>query len=138
VKRISYQSIAYSVTHSFLNDIIAKDYLYLEDKLNNINIEELSLVDKIFVVMCVNYRHKAISTKNYLRREYNIEVSEDDIFHVLLECQCSDIEITAMAKAFFYYDYNKSEILDKQIDYINEHGKIDLPYTYEFTSIKSE
>lgn len=63
MKRISYQRIAYLVTHNFLNDIIAKDYLYLEDKLNNINFEELSLVDKIFVVMCVNYRHKVISTK---------------------------------------------------------------------------
>ena len=121
MKRISYQRIAYLVTHNFLNDIIAKDYLYLEDKLNNINFEELSLVDKIFVVMCVNYRHKVISTKNHLRREYNIEISEDDVFHVLLECQCFDIEITAMAKSYLYYDFSKSEILDEQIEHINEY-----------------
>lgn len=55
MKHISYQRIAYSVTHSFLDEIMAKDYLYLEDKLNNIKFEELSLVDKIFVIMCVNY-----------------------------------------------------------------------------------
>lgn len=136
MKRISYQRIAYSVTHSFLDEIMAKDYLYLEDKLNNIKFEELSLVDKIFVVMCVNYKHKVISTKNYLRREYNITVSEDDVFHVLLECQCFDIEITAMAKAYLYYDFSKSEILDEQIDYINKYGEIDLPYTYEFHEIE--
>lgn len=132
MKRISYQRIAYSVTHSFLDEIMAKDYLYLKDKLNNINIEELSLVDKIFVIICVNYRHKVISTKNYLRRKYNIEISEDDVFHVLLECQCFDIEITAMAKAYLYYDFSKSEILDEQIEHINEYGEIDLPYTYEY------
>ena len=134
MKRISYQRIAYSVTHSFLDEIMAKDYLYLEDKLNNIKFEELSLVDKVFVVMCVNYKHKVISTKNYLRREYNITVSEDDVFHVLLECQCFDIEITA--KAYLYYDFSKSEILDEQIDYINKYGEIDLPYTYEFHEIE--
>ena len=39
MKRVSYQRIAYLVTHNFLNDIIAKDYLYLEDKLKNINFE---------------------------------------------------------------------------------------------------
>lgn len=136
MKRISYQRIAYLVTHNFLNDIIAKDYLYLEDKLNNINFEELSLVDKIFVVMCVNYRHKVISTKNHLRREYNIEISEDDVFHVLLECQCFDIEITAMAKSYLYYDFSKSEILDEQIEHISEYGEIDLPYTYAFHEIE--
>ena len=136
MKRISYQRIAYLVTHNFLNKNIAKDYLYLEDKLNNIKFEELSLVDKVFVVMCVNYKHKVISTKNYLRREYNITVSEDDVFHVLLECQCFDIEITAMAKAYLYYDFSKSEILDEQIDYINKYGEIDLPYTYEFHEIE--
>ena len=136
MKRISYQRIAYSVTHSFLDEIMAKDYLYLEDKLNNIKFEELSLVDKVFVVMWFNYKHKVISTKNYLRREYNITVSEDDVFHVLLECQCFDIEITAMAKAYLYYDFSKSEILDEQIDYINKYGEIDLPYTYEFHEIE--
>lgn len=47
MKRISYQRIAYLVTHNFLDEEIAKDYLYLEDKLNNINFEELSLVDRI-------------------------------------------------------------------------------------------
>lgn len=136
MKRISYQRIAYSVTHSFLDEIMAKDYLYLEDKLNNINFEELSLVDKIFVAMCISYRHKVVSTKNYLRREYNITISEDDVFHVLLKCQSFDIEITAMAKAYLYYNFSKSEILDEQIDYINKYGEIDLPYTYEFHKIE--
>jgi uncharacterized protein YlxP (DUF503 family) len=136
MKRISYQSIAYLVTHNFLNDIIAKDYLYLEDKLNNINIKELSLVDKIFVVMCTEYKHKTHCVTNELKQEYNIEISEDDVFHVLLECQCFDIEITAMAKAYLYYDFSKSEILDEQIDYINKYGEIDLPYTYEFHKIE--
>lgn len=32
MKRISYQRIAYLVTHNFLNENIAKDYLYLVDK----------------------------------------------------------------------------------------------------------
>lgn len=133
---ISYQRIAYLVTRNFLDEVIAKDYLHLKDKLDNINIEELSLVDKIFVSMCIAYKHKILTTQNYLRREYNIEVSEDDVFHVLLECQCFDIEITAMAKAYLYYDFSQSEILDGQIDYINKYGEIDLPYTYEFHEIE--
>lgn len=136
MRNISYLSIAFLVYRNLLSKNIAKDYLYLEDKLNNINFEELSLVDKIFVAMCVNYRHRVISAKNYLRREYNIEISEDDVFHVLLECQCFDIEITAMAKAYLYYDFSKSEILDEQIEHINEYGEIDLPYTYEFHEIE--
>ena len=136
MKRISYQRIAYLVTHNFLNENIAKDYLYLEDKLNNINFEELSLIDKIFVAMCTEYKHKTHCVTNELKQEYNIEVSEDDVFHVLLECQCFDIEITAMAKAYLYYDFSKSEILDEQIDYINKYGEIDLPYTYEFHKIE--
>lgn len=74
MKRISYQRITYLVTHNFLDEVIAKGYLYLEDKLNNINFEGLSLVDKIFVVMCVNYRHKVSSTKNYLKREYFFKI----------------------------------------------------------------
>ena len=69
MKRISYQSIAYLVTHNFLNDIIAKDYLYLEDKLNNINFEELSLVDKIFVAMCTEYKHKTHCVTGELKYE---------------------------------------------------------------------
>ena len=136
MKRISYQRIAYLVTRNFLDEVIAKDYLYLEDKLSNINIEELSLVDKIFVSMCIAYKHKVLTTQTYLRREYNIEVSEEDVSHVLLECQCFDIEITAMAKAYLYYDFSQSKILDEQIDYINKYGEIDLPYTYEFHEIE--
>ena len=136
MKRISYQRIAYSVTHSFLDEIMAKDYLYLEDKLNNIKFEELSLVDKIFVAMCIEYPHKTHCVAGELKYEYSIEVSEDDVFHVLLECQCFDIEITAMAKAYLYYDFSKSEILDEQIEHINEYGEIDLPYTYEFHKIE--
>lgn len=136
MKRISYQSIAYLVTHNFLDEVIAIDYLYLEGKLNNINFEDLSLVDKIFVVMCTEYKHRTHCVTNELKYEYNIEISEDDVFHVLLECQCFDIEITAIAKAYLYYDFSKSEILDKQIEHINEYGEIDLPYTYEFHETK--
>lgn len=94
MKRISYQSIAYLVTHNFLNDVIAKDYLYLEDKLNNINFEKLSLIDKIFIIMCTEHPHTTYCVAGELKYEYNINVSEDDVFHVLLECQCFDIEIT--------------------------------------------
>ena len=86
--------------------------------------------------MCIAYKHKVLTTQNYLRREYNIEVSEEDVSHVLLECQCFDIEITAMAKAYLYYDFSQSKILDEQIDYINKYGEIDLPYTYEFHEIE--
>lgn len=136
MKRISYQSIAYLVTHNFLNNIIAKDYLYLKNKLSNVNFEDLSLVDKIFVVMCTEYKHRTYCVTKELEFEYNIEVSEDDVFHVLLECQCFDIEITAMAKAYLYYDFSKSEILDEQIKHINKYGEIDLPYTYEFHEIE--
>ena len=133
---ISYQRIAYLVTRNFLDDVIAKDYLYMKDKLSNINIKELSLVDKIFVVICIVYKHNVSSTKNYLRRKYNIEVSEGDVFYTLLKCQCFDIEITAMAKAYLYYDCKKAEILDDQIEHINKYGEIDLPYTYEFHKTK--
>lgn len=132
MKHISYQSIAYLVTHNFLNEEIAKDYLYLENKLSNVNFEDLALVDKIFVVMCTEYPHKTHCVTGELKYEYNIEISEDDVFHVLLECQCFDIEITAIAKAYLYYNFSKSEILDEQIRHINKYGEIDLPYTYEF------
>lgn len=70
MKRISYQSIAYSVTHSFLDEIMAKDYLYLEDKLNKIKFEELSLVDKIFVVMCTENKHRINSCKVELKNTF--------------------------------------------------------------------
>lgn len=136
MKYILYQRIAYLVTHNLFSENIAKDYLHLEDKLNNINFEELSLVDKIFVVMCTEYKHRTHCVAGELKYEYNIEVSEDDVFHVLLECQCFDIEITAMAKAYLYYDFSKSEILDEQIEHINKYGEIDLPYTYEFHEIE--
>ena len=117
MKRISYQRIAYLVTHNLFSENIAKDYLHLEDKLNNINFEELSLVDKIFVVMCTEYKHRTHCVAGELKYEYNIE-------------------ITAMAKAYLYYDFSKSEILDEQIEHINEYGEIDLPYTYEFHEIE--
>lgn len=134
---IPYQKIAYDINRSFLDENIAKSYLHLKEKLDSINIEEISLIDKIFVVMCLSCRHSSFAVTKELKYEYNIEVSDDDVFHILLECQCSDIEITAMAKAFLYYDFSMSEILDEQIDYINKNGKIDLPYTYKFTSIES-
>lgn len=136
MKRISYQRIAYLVTHNFLDEDIAKDYLYLEEKLNNINFEELSLIDKIFVIMCTEHPHTTHCVTGMLKYEYNIEVSEDDVLHVLLNCQCFDIEITAMAKAYLYYDFSKSEILEEQIRHINKYGEIDLPYTYEFHEIE--
>lgn len=65
MKRISYQRIAYLVTDNFLDEVIAKGYLYLKGKLNNINFEELSHVDKIFVAMYVNYKHKVILHGNF-------------------------------------------------------------------------
>lgn len=133
---ISYISIAFLVYRRLLSKDIAKDYLYLEEKLNNINFEELSLIDKIFVIMCTEHPHTTHCVTGMLKYEYNIEVSEDDVLHVLLDCQCFDIEITAMAKAYLYYDFSKSEILEEQIKHINKYGEIDLPYTYEFHEIE--
>lgn len=136
MRNISYLSIAFLIYRKLLSEDIAKDYLYLEDKLNNINFEKLSLIDKIFIVMCTEHPHTTYCVTGMLKYEYKINVSEDDVFHVLLECQCFDIEITAMAKAYLYYDFSKSEILDEQIRYINKYGEIDLPYTYEFHEIE--
>mgnify|MGYP001045719043 FL=1 len=39
-----------------------------------------------------------------LEYKYNINVSKNDVYNILVECQCFDIEITIMPK--FFCDIN--------------------------------
>lgn len=128
--KINYQDIAYRITKNFINKNSAEFFLYWENKINNINIRSLSLVDKVFVLMCLN--HKIGGVPLDLEYKYNIEISKDDIYNILTKCQCFDIEITIMAKSFLWYQFNGTNNLNNQISYIQEHSCIDLPYTYDF------
>ena len=96
-----------------------------------INSIDLPLVDKVFVLMCQNLKIGSVSWD--LEHEYNIKINEDDVYNILTKCQCSDIEITIMAKSFLWYQFNGTGDLDEQIDYIQEHCSIDLPYTYDLS-----
>lgn len=63
-----------------------------------INISDLSLVDKVFVLMCQNLKIGSVPWN--LEHEYNIKINEDDEYNILTKYQCFDIEITIMAKFF--------------------------------------
>ena len=128
-ENINYQNIAYRITKGFLSKNSAEFYLYWENKMDAINISNLSLVDKVFVLMCQN--PKIGSVPQDLEHEYNIKINEDDAYNILTKCQCFDIEITIMAKSFLWYQFNGTGNLEEQIDYIQEHGSIDLPYKYD-------
>lgn len=132
-KSISYSSVVYSITKGFIDKNSAEFYLYWQDKIDGIDISNLSIVDKVFVLMCNRYNINGILRN--LETEYNIKINEDDVYNILVKCQCFDIEITIMAKSFFRYKYMAS-FIDEQIDYIQEHSSIDLPYTYDI--IKKE
>lgn len=127
---INYQSIAYRIAKGFLSRNSAEFYLQWENKINNITIDDKPLVDKIFILMCRNWKIGGILLE--LEHKYNIKINKDDIYNILTECQCFDLEITVMAKSFLYHELNGNGNLDNQIDYIQYHGEIDLPYTYEF------
>lgn len=129
--KINYQNIAYRITKGFLNRNSAEFYLQWENKINNITIDDKPIVDKIFILMCRNWKIGGILLE--LERRYNIKISKEDAYNILTTCQCFDIEITVMAKSFLYYELNSSGNIDDQIYYIQEHGCIDLPYTYEFS-----
>lgn len=125
---INYKSIAYSVTKGYLDERTAKFYLHWQEKLKNIDFMNLSLVDKVFVVMC--QEQKLGSTWWELKQEHHIVMEEKEVYDILLNCQCYDIEITAMAKSFLYYQYSNTKGLEEQIYSIRSYGKIDLPYEY--------
>lgn len=127
--KINYQNIAYRIAKGFLSKNSAEFYLYWENKINNINISSISLVDKVFVLMCLNLKIGSVPLA--LEYEYNIKISKDDVYNILTKCQCFDIEITIMAKSFLWYQFNGTDNLGDQISYIQEHGSIDLPYTYD-------
>lgn len=129
-KRISYSSVVYSITKGFIDKDSAEFYLYWQDKMDSVDISNLSIVDKVFVLMCNRYKINGILRN--LEVEYNIKINEDDVYNILTKCQCSDIEITIMVKSFFRYKCGVS-FIDEQIDYIQEHGSIDLPYTYDLS-----
>lgn len=128
-KQIRYQNIAYAITKDFLNNEKAEFYLYFQNKLNDIDIASMSLVDKVFILMCKKYKISRVLLE--LNHKYNIRINKDDTYNILTKCQCFDIEITVMAKSFLYYELNGTGNIDDQIYYIQEHGCIDLPYTYE-------
>lgn len=98
-KRISYSSVVYSITKGFIDKDSAEFYLYWQDKMDSIDIICLPIVDKVFVLMCKGYKINEILRN--LENEYNIKISESDVYNILTDCQCSDIEITIMAKSFF-------------------------------------
>lgn len=126
---IPYRSIAYAITKRYLNKDSAEFYLYWEEKLNNVDFPKLSMVDKVFVIMCQWQRIG--STWRELKEEHQINITEDDVYNILLNCQCYDIEITAMAKSFLYYQFSRTRGLEDQIYYITKHGEIELPYEYK-------
>lgn len=125
----SYESLAYSIIKGFINEDKAKFYLYWKDKINTINITNMPIVDKIFVLMC--QEHKVGGVKWELKHTYNLDIDEDDVYYILKDCQCYDIEITAMAKSFLRYQYTGTKGLEDQIYHIMKHGNTDLPYTYK-------
>lgn len=127
--KINYQNIAYRITKGFINRNSAEFYIYWENKINDININNLSLVDKVFVLICQNLKIGSVPLA--LEHEYNIKISKDDVYNILTKCQCFDIEITIMAKSFLWYQFNGTDNLGDQISYIQEHGSIGLPYTYD-------
>lgn len=127
--KINYQNIAYRIAKGFLSRNSAEFYLQWEDKINNITIDDKSIVDKIFILMCRNCKISGILLE--LEHRYTIKINKEDVNNILTKCQCFDIEITVMAKSFLYYEINDTGNLGDQIDYIQEHGSIDLPYTYE-------
>lgn len=43
-----------------------------------------------------------------------------------MSCQCFDIEITIMAKSFLWHNLNGTNQLTEQIDFIHQHGNINL------------
>ncbi len=129
IEMINYQNIAYRITKGFLSKNSVEFYLYWENKIDNINIDNLSLVDKIFVLMCNHFKIGGVSWD--LDHKYNIRINKDDVYSILTKCQCFDIEITIMAKSFLLYQFNGTDSLGEQINYIQEHGSIDLPYTYD-------
>lgn len=126
---INYKSVAYSISKGFIDKEKAKFYLYWEDKIDNIDISIISIVDKVFVLMCQEQRIGVIPYE--LSREYNIKIKEDDVYNILTKCQCFDIEITVMAKSFLWYQFSGTIGLEEQIYHIMNYGEIDLPYTYE-------
>lgn len=123
---INYKSIAYSVVKHFLNKDSVEFYLYWENKISNIDVSELSLIDKIFVIMC--QEQKLGMTWFELKNEYQVDINKDNVYDILLNYQCSDIEITVMAKSFLYYQFSGTSVLEEQIHYIMKNGKIDLPH----------
>ena len=133
-KHVSYSSVVYSITKGYINENSAKFYLYWQDKVDNIDIADFSIVDKVFVLMCRK------RTTSGVKREfdviYNIKIDKSDIDEILINCQCFDIEVTIMAKSFYRYRLypgNLVAILEEQIGFIQQHGSIDLPYTYELS-----
>jgi len=131
---ISYKSVAYSITKGFIDENSAKFYLYWKDKINNIDITNLSIVDKVFVLMC-QQKHTG-GVKYELEETYNIKINEYDVKDILLQCQCFDIEITVMAKSFYryiLYPGNFVAILEEQIYHIMQYKNIDLPYTFKLS-----
>ena len=127
--RIHYKSIAYAIHKGFLNKESAKFYTYWEYKLDNIVINDLSLVDKIFVLMCINQNFGEVHYK--LEHEYKVIIDKNDVYNILVNCQSLDIEITVMAKSFLYYQNIGTKCLEEQIYHIMEYGEINLPYTYD-------
>lgn len=128
-KNINYKSVAYSISKGFIDEEKAKFYLYWEDKIENINMSNMSIVDKVFILMCQNQRIGWIPHE--LEHCYEINIEEDEVYKILINCQCFDIEITVMAKSFLYYQFPGTKGLEEQIYYIMKYGNIDLPYTYE-------
>lgn len=126
---INYKSIAYSISKGFIDEEKAKFYLYWEDKINNIDISNMSIVDKVFVLMCQEQRLGGVPYE--LEHKYNVKIIENDAYNILTKCQCFDIEITVMAKSFLWYQFSGARGLEEQIYHIMNHGNIDLPYTYE-------
>lgn len=126
---VNYKSVAYSINKSFIDEKKSKFYLYWNDKINNIDLSNLSTVDKVFVLMCQNQKIGDVTWE--LVQNYNINLEEDDVYDILTNYQCSDIEITAMAKSFLWYQFNGIQGLEEQIYYIMKHKTINLPYKYE-------
>lgn len=127
--KIRYKSIAYAIHKGFLNKEDAEFYIYWGHKLDSIVIDDLPLVDKVFVLMCINQNFGEVHYD--LEHEYKVLIDKNDVYNILVNCQSSDIEITVMAKSFLYYQNIGTKYLEEQIYHIMEYGKINLPYTYD-------
>lgn len=122
---INYSSIIHAIKKGFLSDKNIEFYKYFQNKIEQIDVNNISLIDKIFVLTS---KYRSVSSAHrHLMKDYDILISEKDFVDVIRNYQCYDLEITLISKLYFHFQFCNDSSVNSQIDYIIEHGQINLP-----------